>query len=303
MSDHAWGASYTLRVSAGLGCRLTASDTAGAGIAAQLAQIMRLETATDLDEGLPRLWLTTDPAFSPPPGEESYRLPALDQPEALYCCLAETSAALARILLRGGALLLHAALVAVPTHLVGLPEAGWAGVLLAAAGGTGKSTAARRVPPPWLGLCDDAVLVIPEWGDLPANPESLESPEALPQRWWAHAWPTWSRFEQGGPGGVWPVREAIPLRAIYFLKQAAGEWLEPFGTGQTAARLHESAKQINLVMLRYSTPQEKQAIQRKLFNLSTALARCLPAARLHLSLQGAFWTVLEADLAAKNRKD
>ncbi len=56
-------------------------------------------------------------------------------------------------------------------------------------------------------------------------------------------------------------------------------------------------------MLRYSTPQEKQAIQRKLFNLSTALARCLPAARLHLSLQGAFWTVLEADLAAKNRKD
>ena len=45
------------------------------------------------------------------------------------------------------------------------------GIILAAPGGTGKSTCSRRVPPPWRACCDDEVLVVEGPGrPLPGTP-------------------------------------------------------------------------------------------------------------------------------------
>lgn len=298
------GAVYALRLSGGLGCRLTAADAAAADTAAQLAQIMGLGLAESQDAGCPSLWLTTDEEFCPPPGAEACLLPSLDVPDLLYCRLALASAGLTRILVHGGAVLLHAVLAVVPGQVVGRPaeDAGdnRIGVLLAAPGGTGKSTAARRLPPPWQGASDDAVLVVPEWSAGAADFQLAEPLKVLPNRWLAHPWPTWSRFYPGAPGGSWPVQEAVLLLKAYFLERADAEWVEPIGPGHAAVRLHESAKQINITMLRGCSAEKKPAVQWTLFNLATALARCLPAACLHLSLQGAFWQALEADLAPQS---
>ena len=63
---------------------------------------------------------------------------------------------------RGGALI-HGALAERNGH----------GVILAAPGGTGKTTASNRLPAPWRSLCDDATLVVRDpWtpGCVPPSP-------------------------------------------------------------------------------------------------------------------------------------
>jgi SynChlorMet cassette protein ScmC len=162
------------------------------------------------------------------------------------------------------------------------------GVLLAAPGGTGKSTAARRLPPPWQALSDDAALLVP-----------------VGERWLAHPWPTWSCFlpgaasSKGGAGGSWAVQQAVPLQAIYFLHRADGEWIEPFGRAQAATRLNESAGQISAGIWKWKPQEQKRALRRACFERSLDLAQSVPCAGLHISLQGAFWEALEADLCAR----
>ena len=89
-------------------------------------------------------------------------------------------------LFRGG-LLFHGALA----------EYRGSAFIMAGPGDVGKSTASRRLPSPWRSLCDDMTLVVRD----------------CKGRFWAHPWPTWSRFNNGGPGGSWAVEQAVPLRA------------------------------------------------------------------------------------------
>ena len=101
-----------------------------------------------------------------------------------------------------------------------LAEENGIGVILAAPGGTGKTTASDRLPAPWRSLCDDTTLVVRD----------------SQGKYWGHPWPTWSRFLEGGPGGTWEVQEAVPLRGVFFLSQAPEDLTEPLGPGH--AGLH-----------------------------------------------------------------
>lgn len=106
--------------------------------------------------------------------------------------------------LRGG-LPVHAALL----------ERGGRGVLLAGRSGAGKSTACRRVPPPWRALGDDMALVV----------------RVDTGQYRAHPLPTWSALRDGGPARTWDVGRSIPLDAVFFLVQAREDDAVPTGGG------------------------------------------------------------------------
>ncbi len=187
-----------------------------------------------------------------------------------YVQLMELSSILARDAQNRGGVLLHGALA----------EKDGIGVILAAPGGTGKTTASDRLPAPWRSLCDDTTLVV---RDSQGNH-------------WAHPWPTWSRFLWGEPGGTWDVQNAVPLKGIFFLSQAVEDRAESVGPGHAVTLLVECAKQASQLMTRGLSREEARALHLERFGNLCALARAVPAHVLHISLTGAFWQEIEGTL-------
>jgi SynChlorMet cassette protein ScmC len=169
-----------------------------------------------------------------------------------------------------GALLLHGALA----------ERDGQGVILAAPGGTGKSTASRRFLAPWRSLSDDATLVVCD----------------AHGRYFAHPWPTWSRFFPGGVGGSWSVWQAAPLRAAFFLAQAPHERVERLGSGQACCLLTESSEQVSQLMALDQSEEGLRRLRRERFQNASAMARVIPCYSLELSLHGKFWETIESVL-------
>ncbi len=181
----------------------------------------------------------------------------------------ELSLAIARDVQSRGGVLLHGALA----------KRGGYGVIMAAPGCTGKSTASRRLPLPWESLSDDATLVVQDGMG----------------RYFAHPWPTWSLFWEGS-GGTWPTEKAVPLKAIFFLAQAPLEKVEPINQTVAAAMLMLSVEQVSRSMTYRLSPEEvHQVHSRQLTNVS-ALAKAVPAFILQLSLTGQFWVEMERAL-------
>ena len=174
---------------------------------------------------------------------------------------------------RGG-VLLHGALA----------ERDGMGVILAAPGGAGKTTASNRLPAPWRSLCDDTTLVV---RDAQGN-------------YWAHPWPTWSRFLDGEPGGTWDVQNAVPLKGIFFLARAVSDRVERIGSGHAVSMLVECEGQVSTLMARGLCKEEFRVMYLERFNSLCALARIVPVHLLHISLTGAFWQEIEQALEGGN---
>ncbi len=189
-----------------------------------------------------------------------------DQNE-LFVALLRLSLIIARDAQTRAGILLHAALAEWNGH----------GILLAAPGGTGKTTASQRLPPPWRSLCDDTTLVVRD----------------ARQAYWAHPWPTWSRFLSGGSGGSWDVQRAVPLERIFFLTQAELDRVEPLGPGHAACMLTESAQQIGRLMTQGMSAESVRAIHMQRFENACALAHAILAHMLRVSLTGRFWEQME----------
>jgi SynChlorMet cassette protein ScmC len=187
--------------------------------------------------------------------------------DGLYVQLVELSQILARDAQTRGGVLLHGALA----------EENGIGVILAAPGGAGKTTASGRLLAPWRSLCDDTTLVVRDsQGDC-----------------WAHPWPTWSRFQRGGSGGTWDVQNAVPLKGVFFLSQAAEDRAESIGPGHAVSLLVECAEQTSQLMTRGLSKEETRALHLERFDNLCALARVVPTHVLHISLAGAFWQEIE----------
>ncbi len=190
--------------------------------------------------------------------------------------LAQLSLILARQAQTGGGILLHGALA----------EWNGLGVVLAAPGGTGKTTASNRLPPPWRSLSDDLTLIVRD----------------SQKNYWAHPWPTWSRFLWDGPGGEWDVQKAVPLGGIFFLTQADEDQVAPLGNGQGVIHLLSSARQASNLMARGLSPEETRALHLEWFNNLCALSRSVPPNLLHISLNGPFWKEMERVLEKNHRE-
>jgi hypothetical protein len=158
-----------------------------------------------------------------------------------------------------------------------LAEKDGRGVILAAAGGTGKTTASRRLPAPWRSLCDDTALVVRD----------------SQGRYWAHPWPTWSRFMDGGPGGAWDVQNAVPLQGLFVLAQSREDRAERVGPGHAVSLLMEGVKQASQYMPLGLFSDEIGALYLEGFDNLCALARAIPTHVLHLSMTGAFWQEID----------
>ncbi len=197
-------------------------------------------------------------------------LRSLTHREGLFIQLMELSSIFAHDAQTRGGVLLHGALA----------EKDGIGVILAAPGGTGKTTASDRLPAPWRSLCDDTTLVVRD---------SQGS-------YWAHPWPTWSRFLRGESGGTWDVRNAIPLKGLFFLAQAVEDRAEPVGPGHAVSLLVECAGQASQLMTRSLSKEEVRTLRLEQFNNLCALAQAVPTHVLHISLTGAFWREIEQAL-------
>ena len=189
-----------------------------------------------------------------------------------------------------GGVLLHSGLAEYRPHLIppspfpspqrggeggkGVEEG--SGILLAGRSGVGKTTAAKRLPPPWRSLCDDVALVV-------RDPED---------GYRAHPLPTWSRFfgpEAGDGSDTWDMQRATPLRAIFVLEQGKQDRVEAMGIGQAVALLAELARQTSTFLLKGWSLDEIALFHRQRFENLCALAETVPSYLLDMSRQGAFW--------------
>ena len=148
------------------------------------------------------------------------------------------------------------------------------GIILAAPGGTGKSTACRRLPESWEALSDDATLVVQTKGG----------------RYFAHPWPTWSRFFDGGPGGTWTVEQAIPLSAIFFLHQSTVDTVEPLSRANATVFILESIRQAMLFLpMAERHPSRKDELMNIYLSAAERLVKSVQIHILRISLGGTFW--------------
>jgi SynChlorMet cassette protein ScmC len=110
--------------------------------------------------------------------------------------------------------------------------------------------------------------------------------------YWAHPWPTWSRFfgkEKGDGREAWDVQRGAPLRAIFILEQGEEDRVEPLGPGHAVALLTELALQTATHFLHRLPLDQIAAFNRQRFENMCALVRSVPAYTLYVSLEGAFW--------------
>lgn len=154
------------------------------------------------------------------------------------------------------------------------------GILLAAAGGIGKSTCCRRIPYPWKALCDDTTLVA-------MDTESMYR---------AHPFPTWSNYLWKRSEETWDVQKHLPLSAIFFLEQAATDEAIPVGKGQASVLITESATQICQTGWRNLAHDHEREIKEALFQNACTLATRIPVFRLRVSMHGQFWEKTERAL-------
>jgi SynChlorMet cassette protein ScmC len=168
---------------------------------------------------------------------------------------------------RDGALLLHAGLVADETG----------GVLLAGPSGAGKSTATERIPSPWRGLSDDLSLVVADRSG----------------KYWAHPWPTWSTFDNGGQGGMWEVSQAVPLRGVFFLTKGTRDRVTPISGGEAVCALNANVREASMIRLLDLSPADVRESNLRRFENVCRLAESVPVHNLQLGMFGAFWKKIE----------
>lgn len=149
------------------------------------------------------------------------------------------------------------------------------GAVMAGPGSVGKTTASNRLPSPWKSYSDDATLVIPD-GTGGFN---------------AHPWPTWSRFCQGGPGGVWDVEEGIPLAALFFLRQSKTDSLEVVDEHHAKAMIIDTIEHVTR-SIRWRVKDKRDYVQ-KCISSADNIVSVVPAYRLAVSIEGEFWRKME----------
>lgn len=168
---------------------------------------------------------------------------------------------------KNGGLLVHGALV----------EWNGTGVILAGPGGVGKTTAVKRLPSPWRALSDDNTLIV-------------KSPDGI---YWAHPWPTWSRFRLGDWSGSWDVKAAVKLGVICMLSQEKKDRVFPLPIRQTISELVEVSGQTFFIMANGLNKDAIRRINLMRFQNAVAISNNIPVCRLEISQNGKFWDKIE----------
>ena len=281
----AQGVLYNFSLADGNCWEITAGNEEATTIVSQLGRAMQLSMTTGVIKpinrgNICRLLVQVDahtsvadcyvPLASRNDGVVGCVLSPCDHLGGPYDNLVRLSLIFARQAQACGGVLIHGALA----------ERDGVGVILTAPGGTGKTTASNRLPTSWRSLSDDTTLVVK---DAQGN-------------YWAHPWPTWSRFLSGGPGGTWDVQKAVPVKGIFFLTQAIEDRVERIGPGHAVSLLGECVGQVSMYMEPGLFKEELRVLYLERFNNLCALAKVIPIHVLHITLTGAFWKEIERTL-------
>jgi SynChlorMet cassette protein ScmC len=188
-------------------------------------------------------------------------------PEKMTFQLMRVSYIVANASEKNGGLLVHGALV----------EWKGIGVILAGPGGVGKTTASNRMPSPWRALSDDNTLIV-------------KAPDGT---YWAHPWPTWSRYRQGDMRGSWDVQAAVKLKVILMLVPKRKDRIILLPFRQAISELVDVSGQTFFIM---ANSLDKDAIRRinlMRFHNALALSKQVQVCRLEISRNGKFWKEIE----------
>jgi SynChlorMet cassette protein ScmC len=167
-----------------------------------------------------------------------------------------------------GGLVVHGALI----------DCGGVGAILAAPGGTGKTTCARRAPSHWRALADDEALVVRD----------------REGRYWAHPFPNWSHCVEVNDDLSWDVEEHVSVGGIFFLEQAEEDRVIPLPSASAAVLLNAtSLADWGPLSWLWLPPQAEQAVKRDVFRSVCQVADEVPGFRLRFSLTGPFWQEVE----------
>jgi SynChlorMet cassette protein ScmC len=243
-------------------------DDAAAAIVAELGRVMRLGPGEAGRELCVAVCGEPGRSDREAGGAVVCRLAAPTGRETEVARMRRIASRVAREAMGRGGLLFHGALA----------EFRGSGFVMAGPADVGKSTASRRLPPPWRSLCDDMTLVVRDSGG----------------RLWAHPWPTWSRLLCGGPGDSWNVERAVPLRAVFFLSRSTADRLEPVNATQAVALVMESAEEfMREVLFELSDADSARTRCGEALGAAKGLAAAVPAYSLRHSLDGRFWEEIE----------
>ncbi len=174
----------------------------------------------------------------------------------------------------------------IPIHAALIERQG-KGILLAAPGGTGKTTCCIRLPKDWTALCDDEALLLPtNAGD----------------GFIAHPFPTWSNLYFNRSPQSWKVERECPVCAIFFLQQAEHDEILPVGQGGSASLIYQASAQICRRLWIDLNEKEQILEKNRLFNLSGNVALKVPGYILRVNLEGRFWELIERTLQSESNQ-
>ncbi len=167
------------------------------------------------------------------------------------------------------ALLLHGALI----------RQGKAAVILAGAGGNGKTTCFRRVTAPWQGCGDDALLVR----------------RTSRGEFRVRALPTWSQFYYDRPFFQVNCAEEFELAGLYRIIKDERDFIEPI---DCAAAFHTGMNALNDFRNWWAFPSDSDLLRRMRLQAVNFLMELVDTPQLrrgylHCTLNGKFWELLD----------
>lgn len=214
--------------------------------------------------GIHRVWRHDDI----PEIHMELHLAFLEHEEIRYINMWSVVRELHRHALRHGGTPVHATLAALEGK----------GLLIAGAAGTGKSTCYARLPDHWDRLCDDQALIL-NMGD---------------GHFRVHPLPTWSDHLWRNSEKQWHVEKSVPLKAAFFLEQAARDEVLPLKhPSEAVLKYIEASKQVWEPVWSRVDREEKSLQSARLFDNVTQMAGAVPAFRLRATLDGQFWKAME----------
>ncbi|MFH1729992.1 MAG: SynChlorMet cassette protein ScmC [Pseudomonadota bacterium] len=151
------------------------------------------------------------------------------------------------------------------------------GILIAASGGVGKSTCYERLPDYWKPLSDDMALLLKDKDKQIVG----------------HPLPTWSDHLWLRKHSTFNSSYSVPLKAIFFLKQAEIDKVTPLSKGEACQGIYQSLKQPLESFFTKIRPVDKKMYFSHMFNNAANISMQIPAYNLDATLDGKFWEEIE----------
>lgn len=159
-----------------------------------------------------------------------------------------------------------------PAHAA-MAEYNGKGILIAAAGGTGKSTCYERLPNPWRPLADDSALIVKD----------------INGAFQIHPMPTWSDHLWSDKFSTFNSAYSVPLNAVFFLEQSDKDAVIPIHKSMAIQKVFACFKQVWENYFDKLDKKSRADMRCRIFNSACDVAEHIPCYTLQATIDGKFW--------------